>query len=110
MDPESLNLLLRKQRLQLRIEQQRAECLAVLQEVEGVMSTAQHLQGLGRGIAALLREHAALGAGLAGLLLLWRPRGAWRWLRRGWLLWLGWRGGGSRLRGWARVLARLAGV
>ena len=109
MPPEQVQLLLRKQRLQLRIAQQRAACVGLLGEAEAVLSTGSQLRSLGANLAGLLREHSALGAALGGLFLLWRPRGALRWLRNGWLLWLGLRRGGGRVQAWARLLGRLAG-
>ncbi len=111
MSPEQVQLLLRKQRLQLRIAQQRAACVGLLEEVEGLLSTAQRLRGLGARIAGLVREHGStLGAALGAMVLLWRPRGALRWLRRGWMLWLGLRRGRGRLQLWMRLLGRLAGI
>ncbi len=110
MDAEQVQLLLRKQRLQLRIAQQRTACLGMLEEVESVLSTASQLRGLGANVAGLLREHSLLGAALGGIFLLWRPRRALRWLRNGWLLWLGLRRGSGRLQAWVRLLGRLAGL
>ncbi|MBU6441398.1 MAG: hypothetical protein KGJ03_12795 [Betaproteobacteria bacterium] len=110
MPPEEVQLLLRKQRLQLRIAQQRVACLGLLEQAEGLMSAAQRLRNLGAGLGGLLREHSTLAATLGSLFLLWRPRGALRWLRNGWLLWLGLRRGRGRLQAWLRLLGRLAGV
>lgn len=117
MRPDEWHLLLRKQRLQLRIARQRVACLGMLQETEELLRTARHLRsttrnlaGLGARIAELLREHSALGATLGAALLLWRPRGALRWLRSAWLLWMGWRRGRGTLRAWMRELARRAGT
>ncbi len=108
--PEEVRLLLRKQRLQLRIAEQRVECLAVLRELEGLGATVQQVRGLGERLLALVREHAALGAVLAGAMLLWRPRRAFRWARRGWLLWLGLRRHQGRLRTLLKMATRLAGI
>ncbi len=111
MPPEQVQLLLRKQRVQLRIAQQRVACIGLLEEAEGLLSTAQRLRGLGARSADVLREHgSALGIALGALFVLWRPRGALRWLRRGWMLWLGLRRGRGRLLVWARLLSRLAGI
>lgn len=108
--PEALYLQLRKQRLRLRIAQQRVACLGVLHEVETAVSTFDKARNLVSRVGALLREHAALGAALGGVLLLWRPRGPLRWLRRGWLLWLALRRNQSRLGGWLRIVTKLAGL
>ncbi len=110
MSPEQVDLLLRKQQLRWRIAEQRAQCLGVLREVEGLLSVAQQGRSLVARLGSLLREHAALGALACGLVLLARPRPALRWLRRGWLLWLGWRRHRGSLRDWARWLGRLTGA
>lgn len=110
MHPEQVRLLLRKQRLQLRIAEQRVQCLALLREVEGVAAGVGQVRGLGASALRLLREHAGLVAGVAGALLLWRPRRAFRWARRAWLLWMGVRRHQGRLQTWLRLAARLAGL
>ncbi len=109
MRPEELQLLLRKQALQLRIEQQRAQCIELLCAAEGVARGMRQWQALGARLGAILREHAALlGIPAAALLLLLRPRATRRWLRRGWLLWLGWRRHRPLLHSFARLLLRAA--
>lgn len=110
MHPEEVRLLLRRQRLQLRIAEQRAQCVALLHEVEGVADSVDQVRGLGARVLALLREHAALGAAVAGVMLLWRPRRVLRWVRRGWLLWSGLRRSGGRLRTLVQLASRLAGL
>ena len=37
-----------------------------------------------------VRAHPALPALGAAVVVLWRPRRAWRWAVRGWTLWRGW--------------------
>lgn len=110
MGPEEVGLLLRKQRLQMRVAEQRLQCLSLLQEIEGVTSTVERARGLGMQLLALLREHAGLGAAAAGLLMLWRPRRAFGWARRAWVLWLLLRRNRGRLSAWLRLASRLAGL
>ena len=94
MSPESVDLLLRKQRLQLQAAQQRQACIGMLQDVEAGLAKLESLQAIAQGLGKSLRRHAR-GLSVASLLLLlWRPRGALRWLRRGWLVYWG----GKRLR------------
>jgi hypothetical protein len=89
MSPKSVALLLRKQRLQFAAAEQRRGCLAVLQEIESGMDRLTRLQTSLRNVGHSLQGHVPALA-LAGLaLLIWRPRGALRWLQRGWLVYLG---------------------
>lgn len=89
MSPESVDLLLRKQRLQLQAAQQRQACLGMLQDVESGLAKLEGLQAATQSLGKSLRRHAT-GLSVAGLvLLLWRPRGMLRWLRRGWLVYWG---------------------
>lgn len=102
MSPESVELLLRKQRLQLAAADQRRGCLALVDDVEAGMDKLARLQTSLQGLGQSMREHAP-ALTLAGLaVLVWRPRGVLRWARRGWLLYLGTR----RLRSvWGAALA-----
>ncbi len=89
MSPESVDLLLRKQRLQLQVAQQRQACIGILQNVESGFAKLESLQAVAQNLGKSLRRHAA-GLSVASLLLLlWRPRGVLRWLRRGWLVYWG---------------------
>lgn len=95
MRPEAIDLMLRKQRLQWRAAQQRQACVEMLDEIDSGLSNLGRLQDGLSALRALLRRHA-LGLSLAGAaLMVWRPRGIVRWLRRGWLVYWG----AKRLRG-----------
>ena len=89
MSPKSVDLLLRKQRLQLAAAEQRRGCLTVLQDIEAGINRLTRLQTHLRSVRHSLQGHvpALVLAGFA--LLIWRPRGALRWLQRGWLVYLG---------------------
>ncbi len=101
MSPESVELLLRKQRLQLLAADQRRGCVGLIEKVEAGMNTVVRLQASLQGVGRTLKDHAPALA-LAGLVVLvWRPRGVLRWTQRGWLLYLATR----RLRGiWGAAL------
>lgn len=83
MSPEVVELALRKQRLQLRIADQRR---ALIHHARGI---APVLHGADRVVdgARWVRDHAPVVTGLAVFLLVTRPRFALRWARRGWLGW-----------------------
>ena len=89
MRPEAVALLLRKQRLQWTIAQQREQLLQGLEQVEALSAAAsgrlQPLLAFGRG----LRRRPLLAVLGVAALLLWKPRQGMRWLRRGWLAYLG---------------------
>ncbi len=105
MSPELVELLLRKQRLQLAAADQRRGCMALIEHVEAGMNTLTRLQVGLQGLGQTLRAHAPPLV-LAGLVVLtWRPRGVLRWAQRGWLLYLGTR----RLRSIAGAALAAAG-
>jgi hypothetical protein len=83
VNPKLLELALRKQRLQMRAESQRAELLVGVEAVEGVLARVDRLRD---GIS-WLRHHAPAVSILVLVLLALRPRFTLRWLRRGWLGW-----------------------
>lgn len=83
MSPKLVALALRKQRLQLRVEQQRAEVMAGLAVVDEVLDRVDRL----RDGVAWLRHHAPAISTFALVLLVLRPRFTLRWARRGWLGW-----------------------
>ena len=100
MNPRYLELALKKQRLQLRVQDERERFLDGLERVEQIERSFHRLHEL----ADWMRQHAPLVSLAAGLLLLARPRLALRVARRGWLGWLAYR----RLRGMFHTLiARL---
>ncbi len=109
MRPEQVQLLLRKQRLQWRIAEQRSACVSLLREVEGAAAIVERARSLGARLRGLCRAHAAELAVLGATLLVWRPRRALRWLRRAWWLWRVVRLQQGRLGALLQLLSRLAG-
>lgn len=83
MNPKLVALALRKQRLQLRAEQQRVELRAGMATVDGILDQVDRL----RDGVAWLRNHAPLVSTIALLLLVARPRFTLRWIKRGWRGW-----------------------
>ncbi len=78
-------------RLTERIQAQRANLareLAPLQRVSQAGNTLSAL--LGEAIAYVRARPVATAVMLGGLVLV-KPRGAWRWAKRGFLVWRGWR-------------------
>jgi hypothetical protein len=91
MSPKQLELALKKQRLQLRIADQRE---AVAQHVAGLhplFATADQLRCAGRW----LRRNPEVLVAVAVAVLVARPTFIWRWLGRSVLAWRVW----TRLRG-----------
>lgn len=76
-------LALRKQRLQLKAEQQREDMLAGLAAVDGVLDRVDRL----RDGVEWLRHNAPVLSTLALLLLVARPRFTLRWIKRGLFAW-----------------------
>ena len=83
MSPELVALALRKQRLQIRAEQQREDLLAGLAAVDDVLDRVDRL----RDGVEWLRHNAPVLSALALLLLVARPRFALRWIKRGIVAW-----------------------
>lgn len=84
MNPRQLELALRKQRLQMRSEQQREALLAGLGRIESLLEVVDRARDRAQG----LREHVPLLTGVALLTLAIRPRLALRVARRAWLGWM----------------------
>jgi hypothetical protein len=93
-------LYLQRGRLLERIAAQRRTLARQAAPLRTACDTTDRVLGLVREAGAFVQRHPVAVAATATALLVIRPRWAWRWLRRGFLLWRGWRG----LR---RVLARL---
>lgn len=83
MNPKPLELALRKQRLQFRAEQQRADLLVGVDAVDSVLHQAERLR---EGVA-WLRHNAPAVSTFVLVLLVIRPRFTLRWARRGLLAW-----------------------
>ncbi|HJV24889.1 MAG TPA: YqjK-like family protein [Aromatoleum sp.] len=79
----AVEFALRKQRLQLRAEQQRAQMLQGLERIESVLDVADRVR---EGVRDLGRQAPLLSAG-ALLLVVLKPRFALRLAKR---VWVGW--------------------
>ncbi|BAL26632.1 YqjK-like family protein [Azoarcus sp. KH32C] len=88
MNPQAVahtvEFALRKQRLQLRAEQQRAQLLQGLERVESVLDLVDRAR---EGVEGLGRRAPLLTAG-AVLLIALKPRLALRIVRRAWIGWM----------------------
>lgn len=83
MSPELVELALRKQRLQIRAQVQRQDMAGRLGGIEDALDQVDRL----RDGANWLRDNAPIVTGLTLGLLLLKPRGTVRWLRRGLVGW-----------------------
>lgn len=93
MSPERLELLLTRERLRERIDHQRRALAAAAWPIEVACGAGDAAGAAGRWV----REHAAaLAAGAVGLFVV-RPKGTFRWLRRGMFVWRVWKGLRRRL-------------
>lgn len=102
MNPEFLELALKKQRLQIRAGQQRADLLGRLGRVEAVLDMVDRA----RDGARELRGSAPLLSAGALLFVVLKPRVALRMARRAWLGWLIYRKLGRSLEPLLGVLKR----
>jgi hypothetical protein len=82
VSPET-EIALRKQRLQILAEQQRAELMAGLAVVDEVLEPVDRL----RDGLVWLRNNAPVVTTIVLVLVALRPRFALRWAKRGWLGW-----------------------
>lgn len=93
MSPERLELLLARERLRERIAYQRRELAGAAWPLEAACAAGDAAASAGRW----LRAHVgAVAVGLLAFLLV-RPRGAFRWLRRGMFVWRLWKSLRGRL-------------
>ncbi|NTV11128.1 MAG: hypothetical protein HGA47_10185 [Zoogloea sp.] len=83
MDPELLEIALRKQRLQLKAEAQREDLASRLEAFGPILATFDRV---GEGVD-WAKRHAPIVATVSAVLLAIRPRATVRWLRRGWAGW-----------------------
>lgn len=102
MNPEFLELALKKQRLQIRAGQQRADMVGRLGRVEAVLDIVDRARD---GARALRGSAPVLSAG-ALLFVVLRPRLAFRIARRAWLGWMIYRKLGRSLEPLLGVLKR----
>ncbi|MBL8446454.1 MAG: YqjK-like family protein [Zoogloeaceae bacterium] len=83
MNEKTLELALRKQALQFRIQAQREQWAATVNAVDGALDKASRL----RGGLDWLRQNAPILSAAAVVLLVVRPRQTLRWARRLVLAW-----------------------
>lgn len=86
MNERALELARRHGQLQAKIADQRR---ALALHAEPVASLLDKGDRLLRGVDWLKQHPLAVGAAAAAVALL-KPRGAWRWARRSFVLWRGW--------------------
>lgn len=93
MNERLLTLASRHGALRARIAAQRVQLAEQVQPVAQVLTYAD------RGLAGVdwLKAHPQAVGGAALVLALLRPQRAWRWARRGFVLWRGWQGLKRRL-------------
>ncbi|NMG55547.1 YqjK-like family protein [Aromatoleum aromaticum] len=92
MNPRLVELALKKQRLQIRADQQRTEMLGHLRGIE----SALNLVDRARDQVRWAREHVPLLSSVALIVALVRPRATLRVARRAWLGWIVFRKLGQR--------------
>lgn len=102
MNPQIVEFALRKQRLQMRAEQQRADMLGRLEGIESVLNLVDAVRDSVSG----LRQHAPLLSAGALLFVVLKPRLALRLARRAWLGWMVYRRIGHSLEPLMRILRR----
>ncbi|WP_374342043.1 YqjK-like family protein [Azonexus sp.] len=88
MNPRLLELATRHGRLQARIAEQRRALAGHSAPIEGALAKGDAVL---KGVDWLKHHPAAVGAAVA-VAVIARPPRAWRWAKRGFLLWRGWQG------------------
>jgi hypothetical protein len=78
-------------RLSERIQAQRANLARDLAPLQRVSKAGNTLGALVAEAIAYVRERPLAMSALAGGLLLLKPKGVWRWAKRGLFIWRGWR-------------------
>lgn len=78
-------------RLTERIQAQRANLARDLAPLQRIAQAGNTLSALVDEAIAYVRQRPLAMAALAGGLLLLKPKGVWRWAKRGFLIWRGWR-------------------
>ena len=83
MNPELVELALRKQRLQLKCADQRAD---LVRHAQAFTPVFRSIDRIADGIR-WARDNAPILSGIGVFVLVARPRAALRWARRGWFGW-----------------------
>lgn len=78
-------------RLLERIAGQRRTLAHQVAPLRAACDTTDRVLGLLREVAGLVQRHPLAVASMAAALMVMRPRWTWRWVRRGFLVWQGWR-------------------
>lgn len=78
-------------RLRERIAMQRRELRQQLAPVSGVLQAGDRAMQAGRDAVDTLLKHPVALAAIAAAMVAVKPRVIWRWGRRGWVIWRGWR-------------------
>lgn len=86
MNPRLLELATRHGALRARIDEQRR---TLARQAEPLAAALEKGDAVVKGVDWLKHHPAAVGAAVA-VAVLARPRRAWRWAQRGFLLWRGW--------------------
>lgn len=91
MNQRLIDIGIRRGRLIERIASQRALLGEQLQPVRSVLNaTDRGIAGVRSGIA-YLRQHPGIVIATVALLVILKPRRAWRWAQRGFVVWRTWR-------------------
>ncbi|WP_295957397.1 YqjK family protein [Rhodoferax sp.] len=78
-------------RLTERIQAQRANLARELVPLQRITRAGNTLSALVDEAVAYVRERPLAMSALAAGLLLLKPKGVWRWAKRGFFIWRGWR-------------------
>jgi hypothetical protein len=84
-------LHLQRGRLLERIAAQRRTLARQVAPVRTACDTTDRVLDLLRQAAGFVQRHPVAVTAFAAALLVMRPRWAWRWLRRGFFVWRGWK-------------------
>ena len=97
MEKQLIELHLQRGRLIERIAQQRGTLARQLAPVRVACDAMDLVVATARDAAGFVQRHPVGVATGAAALVAMRPRQAWRWLKRGLLVWRGWRAVQDRL-------------
>ena len=78
-------------RLTERIQAQRANLARDLAPLQRITQVGNTLSGLVDQAVVYVQQHPLAMSALVGGLLLLKPKGVWRWAKRGFIVWRGWR-------------------
>ena len=91
MDKRSAELLLERGQLIERIASQRITLANQLAPLQKVASASDRTASLLQGLVRYLKERPVPVLVMAAALVLFKPKGAWRWAQRGLFVWRTWR-------------------